>query len=262
MGKKTVSDLEELIVNMSASLECINNKLATMEDLLNKSLEENKTLKTELAAKNKTIGDLECKVNLLELGLNRADQYQRSWSIRVANIPLTADEEADPAAVKNKVYSLALRPILAGAHERGLIQSIPDADSLLEVAHILPAKAGANKPIITRFYNRNLRSICLRLRKDFAPRTRGDGRGGGTETSGRAGSRGEGPDGRGRYTFPFYEDLTRVNFNKMRELSLHDRVQSCWSINGQLRLKLVDSPTIHKVMSVFESADQIVQNLK
>lgn len=260
MGKKTVSDLEELIVNMSASLEGITAKLASMEDLLSKSLEENKALKEELAAKNKALGDLECKVNLLELGLNKADQYQRSWSVRVANVPLTADEEADPIAVKNKVYSLALRPILVGAHERGLIPAVPDADSLLEVAHILPAKAGSNKPIITRFYNRNLRSICLRLRKDFAPRTRGDGRGGGAETSGRA--RGEGPDGRGRYIFPVYEDLTRANFNKMRELSLHDRVQSCWSINGQLRLKLVDSQTIHKVSSVFESADQIIQHLQ
>ncbi len=60
------------------------------------------------------------------------------------------------------------------------------------------------------------------------------GRGGGSE-SGRAGAvaRGEGLDGRGKYTFPVYEDLTGANYNKMRELALHDRVQSCWSINGR-----------------------------
>lgn len=262
MGKKTVADLEELIVSMSTSLESITSKLSTMEDLLSKSLEENKSLKADLAEKNKTIGDMTCKINLLEIGLNRADQYQRSWSVRVANVPLTADEEADPTAVKNKVYKLALRPILAGAQERGLIPAIPDADSLLEVAHILPAKAGTHKPIITRFYNRNLRSICLRLRKEFATRTGGGGRGGGSE-SGRAGveARSGGPDGRGRYAFPVYEDLTRANFSKMRELSQHEKVQSCWSINGQLRFKLVDSPTIHKVASVFETTEQIIQQL-
>jgi hypothetical protein len=265
MGKKTVADLEEIILNMSSSLESITSKLLSMEDLLSKSLEENKLLKAELAEKNKSIGDMSAKINQLEFGLNKVDQYQRSWSVRVTNIPLTTDEEADPFAVKKKVYELALRPILAGAHERGLIPAVPDADSFLEVAHVLPAKAGTNKPIITRFFNRNLRSICLRLRKDFATRTGGSGRGGGSE-SGRAGVgasvRGSGPDGRGRYAFPVYEDLTRANFNKMKELSLHEKVQSCWTINGQLKLKLVNSDTIHKVASVFEPTEQIIQQLQ
>jgi hypothetical protein len=267
MGKKTVADLEEIIVSMSASLDGITSKLSNMEDLLNASLEENKQLKAELAEKNKTIGDMACKLNLLEMGLNKADQYQRSWSVRVANIPLTAEEEKDPAAVKKKVYDLALRPILVGAQVKGLISSVPDADGLLEVAHILPAKTGTAKPIITRFYNRNLRSICLRLRKEFAPRMGGSGRGGGTE-SGRAGAggasgaaRSEDPEGRGRYSFPVFEDLTRANFLKMRELALHDKVQSCWSINGQLRFKLNNSPNVYRVKSVFESADQIIQQL-
>jgi hypothetical protein len=264
MGKKTVADLEELIMNMSTSLENITAKLSTMEDLLNNSLEENRQLKAELAEKNKKIGDMACKINSLEIGLNKADQYQRSWSVRIANIPLNAEEEADPAVVKKKVYDLALRPILVGAHEKGLIQAVPDVDSLLEVAHVLPAKSGTAKPIITRFYNRNLRAICLRLRKEHAPRTRtsGGSRGGENE-SGRAGTsaRVDGPDSRGRYTFPVYEDLTRANFLKMRELAQHDRVQSCWSINGQLRFKLTSSPTIHRVTSVFEPTEQIIQQI-
>jgi hypothetical protein len=243
---------------MSTSLESITAKLSTMEDLLNKSLEENKLLKAELTEKNKLMGDMSAKINQLEFGLNRADQYQRSWSIQVTNIPLTAEEEADPSAVKRKVYDLALHPILAGARERGLIMAVPDADSLLEVAHVLPAKAGTHKPIVTR----NLRSICLRLRKEFAPRVAVSGRGGGSE-SGRAGpaARGEGPDGHGKYCFPLFEDLTRANFAKMRELSLHERVQSCWTINGQLRFKLTSSATIHKVMSVFEPTELILQQL-
>lgn len=260
MGKKTVADLEELMMSMSASLATITDKLTSMEELLNNSLEENKQLKAELAAKDKIIGDMSCKINNLEFGLNKADQYQRSWSIRVTNVPLTEEEESDPAIVKKKVFNLALRPILVGAHDKGLIQAVPDADSLLEVAHVLPAKAGSIKPIITRFYNRNLRAICLRLRKEYAPRTGGDGRGGGSG-SGRAGpdARVDGPDGRGRYSYPVYEDLTRANFLKMRELALNDKVQSCWSINGQLRFKLNNSTTIHRVKSIFEPTEQILQ---
>jgi hypothetical protein len=262
MGKKTVADLEELMLTMSASLESITSKLTSMEELLNASLEENKQLKIELESKNKTINDMTCKINTLEHGLNKTDQYQRSWSVRITNIPLTAEEERNPDAVKLKVYDLALRPILVGAKEKGLIKTVPDADSLLEVAHVLPAKSGAAKPIITRFYNRNLRATCLRLRKEFAPRTSVGGRGGGPE-SGRAGpgARVDGQDGRGRYAFPVYEDLTRANFSKMKELSMHDKIQSCWSINGQLRFKLYDSPNIHRVNSVFEPTDLILQQL-
>ncbi len=261
MGKKTISDLEDIIINMSASLEGITTKLSNMEELLNASLEENKQLKEEIAVKNKIIGDMASKINILEFGLNKTDQYQRSWSIRVANVPLTTEEEANPAKVKQKVYDLALRPILTGALEKGIITSIPDVDSLLEVAHVLPAKSGTAKPIITRFYNRNLRATCLRLRKEFAPRTGGDGGLGGGSVRGRAGSsaRVDGPDGRGRYAFPVYEDLTRANFMKMRELAQHEKVQSCWSINGQLRYKRHDSANIFKVKSVFEPTEQILQ---
>jgi hypothetical protein len=48
----------------------------------------------------------------------------------------------------------------------------------------------------------------------------------------------------------------------MKELSLHEKVQSCWTINGQLKLKLVNSDTIHKVASVFEPTEQIIQQLQ
>jgi hypothetical protein len=137
---------------MSASLESITTKLSNMEELLNASLEENKHLKEELADKNRTIGDMSCRINILETNLSRTDQYQRSWSVRVANITLTTEEELNPAAVKQKVYDLALRPILVGAQGKGLISTVPDADGLLEISHVLPAKSGAAKPIITRFY--------------------------------------------------------------------------------------------------------------
>jgi hypothetical protein len=51
------------------------------------------------------------KVYQLEFGLNKADQYQRSWSVRVANVLLTS-EENDSITVKKKVNDLALRSIL------------------------------------------------------------------------------------------------------------------------------------------------------
>jgi hypothetical protein len=148
MGKQTIADLEKLMVNVSASLERITTKLSSMEDALNISLEENKSLNSELAAKNKIIEKMTCKVNLLEHGLNRTNKYQCSWSEHVTNIPLTSAEKNNYFAIKKKVYDLALKPILTGALPQGDITAILEVDSLLEVAHVLPAKPGADKPIV------------------------------------------------------------------------------------------------------------------
>jgi hypothetical protein len=119
-------------------------------------------------------------------------------------------------------------PALQGAVEAGEVLHLPSVDEPLEVAHVLPGKEGSNKPIIARFYNRYLRSVCLRYKREFAERTTRRegiaGSGGGTE-SGRAGRGGE---DRGWVAFPFFEDLTRANFAKMRSLAKDERVQSSW----------------------------------
>jgi hypothetical protein len=117
---------------------------------------------------------------------------------------------------------------------------------------VLPGKPGANKPIITRFYNRVMRTLCLRLKKDLATRSPARRT---TRTETREGS---GPEERGRIIFPFYEDLTFPTFTKMRALNMDSRIQACWSVNGQLRYKLANSDTIHKVHSVLDTVDTIL----
>jgi hypothetical protein len=67
-----------------------------------------------------------------------------------------------------------------------------------------------------------------------------------------------GPEKGGRYSYLFYEDLTRAAFHKMRALNSNARVHLCWSINGQLRFKLSNSITVQRVSSVFDSVDKII----
>ncbi len=74
------------------------------------------------------------------------------------------------------------------------MKQLPAASELIEMAHVLPAKAGHHKPIIARFHSCFYCSICLRLKKDFAPKKPASS------------------SGRFEYCFPFYEDLTRSNF--------------------------------------------------
>jgi hypothetical protein len=76
----------------------------------------------------------------------------------------------DTMLVMDTVYKKALLPILEGAKAKGLLKKIPEFDEILETAHILPAKDnGRPKPIICRFYSRNMRAMIFRLKQEFAP---------------------------------------------------------------------------------------------
>jgi hypothetical protein len=146
-------------------------------------------------------------------------------------------------------------------HLGGKIKSIPDADQVLEVAHVLPGKPGTHKPIIMRFYNRNMQNLVFQYKRDFAPREPlGSG---GAGAAGGGGARGTGDGlGRerwGRFQYPLYDDLTKVNLAKMHAISQNDRVQACWTVKGQIRLRLKDSPTVKKVNSVFDPIDKILK---
>ena len=121
--------------------------------------------------------------------------------------------------------------------------SFPELDQLLERAHVLPAtKAGAIKPIICRFLNRDCKAVCFRLKKKYATKTADSGAG-----------------ERPRYAFPFYEDLSSAVFRKMKEMQADSRVDSCWSVNGQLRYRLTGTNTVKKVSRVLEPIDAILK---
>ncbi len=108
---------------------------------------------------------------------------------------------------------------------------------------MLPApKPGATKPIICRFLNRDYRAVCFRLKKEFATRTAQD-------TS----------DNRPWYAYPFYEDLRTATFKKMKEMHADPRVDTCWSINGQLRYKLTGSDSIKRVKQIMDPIDSILK---
>ena len=256
---KTLSTQFAVFSTKMDMVENLSNKLDAMESSLKSSLADNKKLQEELAEKTKAIGDLQSSYAALEYKLNNLEQYNRQWSVRVQNIPLTPDEERNPMVVRSRVYDLALLPILKGAVEAGELDRLPEASELLELAHTLPGKQGHAKPVITRFKDRIMKSLCLRLKKQYAPRTAEQGRG----TAAGAGARGAsggGPvrDERGWYTYPFHEDLTRHNFNKMKALGADTRVQSCWSVNGQLRYRLVDSQDVKRVTNINSSVEAIL----
>ena len=226
-----VRDTAEKLALITGKLEKLDRMERTMEEIKT----ENRQLREALAAKDGEIQSLNHRLNELE-------QYTRGSSIRVLNVPLTNDEERNNSLVADKLYDLVLLPLLHGAKEKGAISYIPSKEQLIEKAHILPGKAGEHKPIIARFYNRELRAVCFQHKKEFATLVQASG------DKERAES----------YCFPFYEDLTKANFLMMRSIGAHKDVQSCWSVNGQLKFKMVDSSIVKKVSSIYDTVENII----
>jgi hypothetical protein len=243
---KPKDNSEVILAELSAissklsKLDPIPEKLEAMEHLLATLAEENATLKREVRLRDAEISGLHHRINAIE-------QYNRSWSIRVNNVSIPAEEEANPKKVMEAVYKKLIHPILTGALEKGAIDSIPPLHAAIETAHILPGKPNTPKPIIVRFTSRHLKQTLFTFKKEFSPKTPS------STTSSSTPSRGP------RMQFPFYEDLTRDNFLKMKALAADQRVTACWSVGGQLRYRLVSSPeVVRRVKSVYDSVDVIL----
>jgi len=280
----SIADLCRLIRGPSEQLACMNakmnkieaevqkvdrveNEVKNVKTLMESLREENKELKSLIKQKDEQLSDMQSTVNDLETRLNSLEQHHRGWGARVLNIPLSEEEEGSTQLTVQKVYNLALRPILEGAASTGKIKEVPPAEQVLEMAHVLPGKPGQPKPIIMHFFNRQVRNLCFQLKKDFAaretPRGASGREGGGAETRRRGGEQqvngGGGHEGPGRYRYPLYDDLTKANLAKLRAISQDSRVQACWSVNGQIRFKLKDSNVVKKLNSVLEPLDDILK---
>lgn len=239
----TPPDVAARLEELTRTVASFAQRFDTLEGLLKETKQENTVLKQTLEDRDRELFKLRDRLNDLE-------QYGRGWSVRILGLPIPEEEASSPELVMQHVYNKALLPILQGAREKGTLATIPTAEELLETAHILPAKPDTINPIIARFYTRNLRNLVLRLKRDHAPRL--------PVEQGRSRSAPQRP---GKFAYPIYEDLTRINFQKMRALAQHELVESCWSINGALRFKMKDDDTntIRRVKSVFMSVEEIIK---
>jgi hypothetical protein len=273
----SLSSIMDMLKGMSGQITSLNQKMEKMDSIESevKSLKvlitdlknENQQLKSEAKVTDRKLSEMNQKNCALENRIINLEQYNRSWSARALNIPLTSEEEANNYIVADKVYKLLLLPILQGAVEREILPSVPTVDQLLELAHVLPGKPCQPKPIIMRFLNRNVKDIIFNLKKFYAPREEGLRVGAGASRGGsrgpaRAGEgeEGGGFEGRGKYKYPLYEDLSRPTFLKMRAISKDERVKACWSTKGQIKFVLHQSPSeIRKVVSILDTLEDIIK---
>ena len=101
---------------MAAQMEGMSSRLSTIEELLKISQSENAQLKTDLV--NSAQENLK-----LQAKLNRLEQYNRSWSVRVVGMSIPSEDEEDNQKVMQHLYDKLLKPILEGAVKKGLLPS-------------------------------------------------------------------------------------------------------------------------------------------
>lgn len=237
--------LEEIRREFSCKLDAYGARFDTLESLLASAQLENKTLKVALEEKDREITSLRRKHNDLE-------QYQRSWSMRILDLPIPPGEDAhDNSTVMKVVFKKLLEPIFRGAIDKGLLHSMPSCDSILETAHILPSKPNQTPPIICRFYSRNIKSLVFKLKKEFAPKLPSD------QPASQLRSASRTPVFL-KLAYPFFENLTTDNFMKMRALSQDKRVLASWSVAGQLRFRLHGEERVRKVSSIYDTVETII----
>ena len=234
--KANKNSMEDLQHETLEKLSVLTEKFETMETLLRALTREKDDLKRQ-------VEDQATEIAGLRNSLNEREQYARNWSMRCLNLPVPADKESDTRVVMQCVYDALLLPILKGAKEEGSIPAIPDCDSLLETAHILPGKSGA-KPVIARFYSRYWRNLIFRHRREHAPKTA-------TSTGNHAGSA-------TRMRFPFFEDLTRATFQQLSAIKEKKEVTAAWTVNGSIRFKIKDSETVYKIGCLTDKFEDIV----
>ena len=230
---------------MNAKLSALMEKFELLEASLIAVTREKETLKA-------TVAEQACELADLRNSLNEREQYARSWSMRILNVPVHKDSESDTRYVMQTVYELLILPILEGAKGKGDISHVPDCEALLETAHILPGKGDAPKPVIARFFSRYWRNLVFRNRKEFSPREpltanpapSNNTRSGNGKTS--------------RMRFPFFEDLTRATFTKLAAIKQQEGVISAWTVNGSIRFKLKDNPTIFRVNKIQDTFEEII----
>jgi len=231
-----------------AKVDKIESEVKDLKVLMVALREENKELKQQIKEKDRVIEDMNKAVTGLEDKLNSVEQHHRSWGARVLNVPISDTEAQNPVAMINKVFDLALRPMLEGAVRAGRLEAVPPANQVLEVAHVLPGKPGLPRPVIMRFFSRNVRSLCFQFKRECAPR----------ETI--RPSAGQGNEARlGRFLYPLYDDLTKPTLLKMKAISQDERVAACWTVNGKIHYKMKESEAVRKVVSIMDPLDIILK---
>ena len=220
-GNKVTRMLEKMSSTFASRFDKIDAQFIQV-------LKENEVLRESLVKKDKEIANLKDTINNIDLS-------HRSASIRILGLPISND--TTPMEIINTAYNLLIKPILTGAMEKGEIPAVPPALAIIEFAYSMPAKNNQPCPIVLTLHSRLYRSLIFKYRREFAPTFS--------------------ENNKIKTKFPFSEDLTPATFHQYRAFLEDERVQSVWTINGQIRFRLPDNDYVFKIRSLADTVDLV-----
>lgn len=103
-------------------VDALEIKLDNLKTKLDEMSNENASIKKENQELKNLVTTQASTINELREGQENVERHQRSWSVRVLNLPLTQAEEKDNLLTMKKAYDLLFEPILNGAREQGVIR--------------------------------------------------------------------------------------------------------------------------------------------
>jgi hypothetical protein len=182
----------------------------------------------------------------LKEAANSREQQLKLCTVRIHGLPVTDEELAatdDGKTLAAKVYDRILKPILNAAKAKGDISSVPHCANAIEECYRAgrPTKTGKPVPIVVKVANRHLRLAIFRNKRLNTPQPLDA----------------EKNDHIKR--FSVVEDLTGPTFKLLKLLQGSDSVARAWTVEGNIRFTLNNSPDkIVKVKSVYSPIEAIL----
>jgi hypothetical protein len=228
--------LEEMVRHIYASTN-------RMEAILSEQQVRVTNCETNVQLLNRQVYDLQNIVNLRE-------QEARGLSIRINGFPFTDEEKtSDSKFLMKKVYDRILLPMLNYAKSRNEIDKVPTINStIVSCYRVGPVAARTNTasppPILLKFANAAVRLAVLKNKRQHTPAPTAE------EKS------------LGITHFTVMEDLTPQCYKLLRELQKNEDIAKAWTAEGKIRFLLRGGTYVHKVKSVFDPANVIINKAK
>ena len=223
----------EVLGPIQASLEGLRSTICDVR-------EEVKNLSFDVANHDDRIAALERDMREQKDMANFQQQQLRSLTLRLMNLPVSADESIDNnSGLKARVYDTILKPILTAAKAAKDLPSVPQMSTILE-ACFRPFNATSTQssgpPHVIIKVSSKLFKVALMKNRKHLPK----------------------PSSSTDKALFLVEDLTLATHKMMVAVSKAKQTEKTWTVDGNIKFTLTGNPTVHTVKSVFDPLGKVL----
>ena len=235
-----MDSLQASIQLLANSVTSLNSTITAMDAKLDRVVSDITAIKSRVTVVEEDNKEAFAEIYKLKDQLNSVEQKSRALVVRIFGLPLSEDERNGPDAAKATAkiaYDRIFKPLLAHAKEKGSIPTVPLITNVIHEAFRIHMKTTNNRPapILVKLSTPFIKSTLFKAKKDAFPQPSAEEKNSNIKR------------------FHLAEDLTPANFNFLKSLREHDKVERAWSTNGEIRYTLKGDKEnfVHKAKSSF-----------